>query len=150
MKNLKTNITRGKFLILDSFLHHLLFNFFRSSCARSKEKIIRFPFFCSLKLTIFSIFDTIEKVDPKLVCASATLVARTLSALGRNVNPGIYSFFFIPFFPNFLKTYHFIETDPELLKINANCSLVNELLDCFGRNTSCALRRQFHPFLASM
>jgi len=74
-----------------------------------------------------SVFDTIDKIDPKLVCSAATLLAKTLSAMGRNVTN--------------------IETDNETSKINANCTLVDELLDCLGRNTSCSLKRQFLPGL---
>jgi len=73
-----------------------------------------------------SIFDNEENVNPILICKAASLLARSISALGRDVDP---------------------KKDPEVLAINANCTLVNELLDCLLTNNTCSLRREFLPGL---
>jgi len=73
-----------------------------------------------------SIFDTYENVDPTLICKAASAIAQVISALGRDVDPS---------------------KDAEIGLIQANCTLVNELLDCFTRNNSCTLRQEFLPGL---
>eukprot|EP01126_Amoeba_proteus_P050392 TRINITY_DN5948_c0_g2_i4.p1 TRINITY_DN5948_c0_g2~~TRINITY_DN5948_c0_g2_i4.p1 ORF type:complete len:617 (+),score=133.28 TRINITY_DN5948_c0_g2_i4:242-2092(+) len=68
-----------------------------------------------------SIFDTVENIDPELICTTSTLIARTVSLLARGVVD--------------------VEKDKEVEKVEANCSLVNQLINCIIKDMSCPLVR---------
>jgi len=71
-------------------------------------------------------FDEYETVSATLICQAATLLLRTIYAIGKDVPP---------------------QSGPEFDALQANCTLVSALLECLTKNNTCTEKMKILPGL---